>query len=187
MKKKSRFNMLLESESEQFHKLNSIVTTAIEEEKLISQKLFEFETKDLSYRDRLADKIASFGGSWKFILIFFLFVLGWMALNIYMLTGPFDPYPFILLNLILSTLAALQAPVIMMSQNRKEEMDRQRSIKDYMVNLKSEIEVRNLHQKLDLLITEQMKTLFEIQKIQVDLMNEIRSKFGTMMSNKSPA
>ena len=186
MKKKSRFNILLDSESEQFNKLNTIVTTAIEEEKLISQKLFEFESKDLSFRDRLADRIASFGGSWKFIVLFFLFVLGWIALNIYMLTGPFDPYPFILLNLILSTLAALQAPVIMMSQNRKEEMDRQRSIKDYMVNLKAEIEVRNLHQKLDLLITEQMKTLFEIQKIQMDLMNEIRGKFGTKMTNKTP-
>lgn len=185
MKKKSRFNILLDSESEQFDKLNTIVTTAIEEEKLISQKLFEFESKDLNYRDRLADRIASFGGSWKFIVLFFLFVLGWIALNIYMLTGPFDPYPFILLNLILSTLAALQAPVIMMSQNRKEDMDRQRSIKDYMVNLKAEIEVRNLHQKLDLLITEQMKTLFEIQKIQMDLMNEIRGKFGTMMTNKT--
>ena len=185
MKKKSRFNILLDSESAQFDKLNTIVTTAIEEEKLISQKLFEFESKDLNYRDRLADRIASFGGSWKFIVLFFLFVLGWIALNIYMLTGPFDPYPFILLNLILSTLAALQAPVIMMSQNRKEEMDRQRSIKDYMVNLKAEIEVRNLHQKLDLLITEQMKTLFEIQKIQMDLMNEIRSKFGTIMTNKT--
>lgn len=185
MTKKSRFNVLLQSESEQLNKLNNIVTTAVEEEKLISQKLFEFESKDLKYRDRLADKIASFGGSWKFILLFFLFVLGWMALNIYMLTGPFDPYPFILLNLILSTLAALQAPVIMMSQNRKEEMDRQRGIKDYMVNLKAEIEVRNLHQKLDLLITEQMKTLFEIQKIQMDLMNEIRGKFGSMMTSKT--
>ncbi|HEY0732540.1 MAG TPA: DUF1003 domain-containing protein, partial [Chitinophagaceae bacterium] len=101
MKKKSRFNILLDSESEQFDKLNTIVTTAIEEEKLISQKLFEFESKDLNYRDRLADRIASFGGSWKFIVLFFLFILGWMALNIYMLTGPFDPYPFILLNLIL--------------------------------------------------------------------------------------
>ena len=185
MTKKSRFNVLLQSESEQLNKLNNIVTTAVEEEKLISQKLFEFESKDLKYRDRLADNIASFGGSWKFILLFFLFVLGWMALNIYMLTGPFDPYPFILLNLILSTLAALQAPVIMMSQNRKEEMDRQRGIKDYMVNLKAEIEVRNLHQKLDLLITEQMKTLFEIQKIQMDLMNEIRGKFGSMMTSKT--
>jgi len=102
-------------------------------------------------------------------------MLLWMGINIYALQKAFDPYPFILLNLILSTIAALQAPVIMMSQNRKEEKDRQRAINDYLVNLKAEVEVRNLHHKMDLLIAEQMKTLFEIQKAQMDLMEEIRS------------
>jgi uncharacterized membrane protein len=99
-----------------------------------------------------------------------------MIVNVYFLVKPFDPYPFIFLNLLLSTIAAIQAPLIMMSQNRKEEKDRQRAINDYLVNLKSEIEVRNLHQKLDLLITDQMKTLFEIQKMQMDLMEEIRTE-----------
>ena len=99
----------------------------------------------------------------------------WIAINVYLLTKPFDPFPFILLNLLLSTLAALQAPIIMMSQNRKEEKDRQRAVNDYLINLKAEIEIRNLHGKLDLLMTEQMKTLFEIQNTQVDLMEEIKS------------
>ena len=96
-------------------------------------------------------------------------------MNEFVVKKPFDPYPFILLNLVLSTIAALQAPIIMMSQNRKEEKDRQRAINDYLINLKAEIEVRNLQRKLDLLMTEQMKTLFDVQKTQVDLMEEIRS------------
>ncbi|MND50647.1 DUF1003 domain-containing protein [Solitalea canadensis] len=91
------------------------------------------------------------------------------------LSRPFTPYPFILLNLLLSCLAALQAPVIMMSQNRKEEKDRQRAQNDYLINLKAEIEIRNLHQKLDLLIVEQMQTLFDIQKTQVELMEDIKA------------
>ena len=98
-----------------------------------------------------------------------------MLINLYLLSKPFDPLPFILLNLILSSIAAIQAPVIMMSQNRKEEKDRKRAVNDYLINLKSEIEVRNLHHKLDLLMTEQMKTLFEIQKVQMELMEDIKS------------
>jgi uncharacterized membrane protein len=98
----------------------------------------------------------------------------WIVLNIYFLTRPFDNYPFILLNLLLSTLAALQAPVIMMSQNRKEEKDRRRAVSDYLINLKAEVEVRSLHTKLDHLMTEQMQTLFEIQNAQFKLMEEIK-------------
>ena len=172
---KLKLEELLDIESEQFAKLNGIVKEAIEEEKLLSQKLLEFEDKNPTFVSRVADRVASFGGSWKFILSFMLFMLVWILTNVYLLTKPFDQYPFILLNLLLSTIAALQAPVIMMSQNRKEEKDRQRAVNDYMINLKSEIEVRNLHGKLDLLITEQMKTLFDIQKTQVDLMEEIKS------------
>ncbi|MEI2747414.1 MAG: DUF1003 domain-containing protein [Ferruginibacter sp.] len=172
---KLKLEELLDIESEQFAKLNGIVKEAIEEEKLLSQKLLEFEDKNPTFVSRVADRVASFGGSWKFILSFMLFMLVWILTNVYLLSKPFDQYPFILLNLLLSTIAALQAPVIMMSQNRKEEKDRQRAVNDYMINLKSEIEVRNLHGKLDLLITEQMKTLFDIQKTQVDLMEEIKS------------
>lgn len=169
-----RLEQLLNTENEQLKKLNAIVLNAIEEQKLLSQKLYQFEEHPPRLPGRLADSIAAFGGSWRFILIFLVFMAMWMGLNL-TVAKPFDPFPFILLNLFLSSIAALQAPVIMMSQNRKEERDRQRAINDYLVNLKSEIEVRNLHQKIDLLMSEQMQTLFEIQKAQVDLMVEIKT------------
>lgn len=173
---KIRLEQLLINENEQVQKLNDIVVRAIEEEKLLSQKVFEFEEKQLSFSGRFADSIASFGGSWAFILCFLGFIGAWIAVNLYLLSRPFDPFPFILLNLILSTIAAIQAPLILMSQNRKEEKDRKRAINDYVVNLKAEIEVRNLHQKLDLLMAEQMKTLFAIQGAQIDMMEEIKSE-----------
>ena len=166
---------LLDIENAQLQKLNEIVCNAVEEEKFLSDKLLEFEDRNPPLISRVADKITGFGGSWKFITAFALFLLIWIFINISLPGKPFDPYPFILLNLILSTLAALQAPLIMMSQNRKEEKDRQRAVNDYMINMKAEIEIRNLHGKLDLLMTEQMKTLFQIQKTQVALMEEIKS------------
>ncbi len=165
---------ILTTESEHLQKLNDIVLEAIEEEKLLSQKLYEFENAKLSLSDKVADKVAFFGGSWAFIISFIVFMLIWIGVNVFLLSRPFDPYPFILLNLLLSTIAALQAPVIIMSQNRKEEKDRQRAINDYMINLKSEIEIRNMHQKIDLLISRQMKTMFELQNVQVNMMREIK-------------
>lgn len=172
---KGKLDQLFNTENEQLQKLNEIVQRAIEEERLLSEKLLEFEDKNPPFVSRLADKVAMFGGSWKFIISFGIFMLIWIILNVYFLRKAFDPFPFILLNLLLSTIAALQAPIIMMSQNRKEEKDRQRAVNDYMINLKSEIEVRNLHGKIDLLITEQMRTLFEIQKTQMDLMEDIKA------------
>jgi uncharacterized membrane protein len=172
---KERLEQLLKTEDEQLHKLNNIVVKAIEEEKLLSQKLMEFEDSNPPFSSKIADRVASFGGSWKFIIIFLFLMLIWITINLYLLTKPFDSYPFILLNLLLSTLAALQAPIILMSQNRKEQKDRQRAVNDYLINLKAEVEIRNVHQKLDLLITEQMKTLFEIQKEQINMMEEIKS------------
>ena len=124
---------------------------------------------------KLADGVAAFGGSWRFIITFILLMCVWIGINLFLLTKPFDPYPFILLNLLLSTIAALQAPVIMMSQNRKESKDRQRAINDYLVNLKAEIELRNLHEKINLLMQEQMKTLFEVQKAQLEMIEETRN------------
>jgi uncharacterized membrane protein len=173
--KNVRLEQLLVTENEQLSKLNDIVLKAVEEEKLLSQKLYEFEDKRPSLPSRLADTIALFGGSWKFILSFIAFMIIWMGTNLYLLNKPFDPFPFILLNLFLSSVAALQAPLIMMSQNRKEDRDRQRAINDYLVNLKSEIEVRNLHQKIDLLMAEQMQTLFQIQREQMEIMEEIKN------------
>lgn len=164
---------LLQNEDAYFKRLNDIVIQAIEEEKLISEKLCDIEDREPPFSSRIADKIARFGGSWTFILSFLVLMTIWVVVNI-CAAHPFDAYPFILLNLLLSTIAALQAPIILMSQNRKEEKDRQRAVNDYMVNLKAEIEIRNMHQKLDLLIAEQMKTLFELQNVQVEMIREIK-------------
>jgi uncharacterized membrane protein len=140
----------------------------------------ETEAIKFTFGQRLADKIASFGGSWKFIIIFGVFILIWIFSNIiFLLNKGFDPYPFILLNLILSCLAALQAPVIMMSQNRQEEKDRERSKQDYMVNLKSELEIRMLHEKLDHLIMHQQQELLNIQQVQVEMMEDIMKQLST--------
>lgn len=125
---------------------------------------------------RVADKVAVFGGSWTFIILFSGFLLLWIFVNIVLLLNKgFDPYPFILLNLILSCIAAMQAPIIMMSQNRQEEKDRERAKKDYMVNLKAELELRMLHEKIDHLLIHQQQELLEVQKIQIATMNSILS------------
>jgi uncharacterized membrane protein len=171
---RKKLEQLLVTENDQLKKLNTIVVNAIEEEKLISEKLFGLDEKNPAFSSKIADSVASFGGSWKFILSFISILLIWMTINIFLLQKPFDPFPFILLNLFLSAIAAIQAPIIMMSQNRKEDKDRQRANSDYLINLKAEIEVRNLHHKIDLLMSEQMQTLFELQKEQMELMEEIK-------------
>ena len=149
------------------------VLDTLKDKTTISDKIDE-ESQVLTFGQRIADKVASFGGSWTFIISFGLFLGGWICLNIFWLANKaFDPFPFILLNLILSTIAALQAPVIMMSQNRQEEKDRDRAKKDYMVNLKSEMEIRMLHEKMDHLILNQQQEVLEIHKVQIDLMNDI--------------
>jgi uncharacterized membrane protein len=128
-----------------------------------------------SLGERMADRVADFGGSWRFIIAFFAFLLLWMAVNLGLLIArPFDPYPFIFLNLMLSCLAAIQAPIIMMSQNRQEARDRLRARNDYQINLKAELEIRQLHEKLDHLLRHQWDRLIEIQEIQLELMNELR-------------
>ena len=151
------------------------VVESLNEKTLISNTLAdEEETTTYTVGQRVADKVATFGGSWTFIISFMVFLLAWIALNVFWLTNKgFDPYPFILLNLILSCLAALQAPVIMMSQNRQEEKDRDRAKNDYLINLKSELEIRLLHEKLDHLILHQEQSLIEIQRVQIDMMNDI--------------
>jgi uncharacterized membrane protein len=156
--------------------LENTVMDSLNSEKLLVSNLAD-DTMDFTVGQKVADKVATFGGSWTFIITFGIFILLWICTNIYMLANKgFDPYPFILLNLILSCLAALQAPVIMMSQNRQEEKDRDRAKKDYMINLKSEMEIRTLHEKLDHLIMHQQKELIEIQKVQIEMMNDILAK-----------
>ena len=134
----------------------------------------EFEDK-LSFGDRLSDKVAEFGGSWKFIIIFTVVLFVWIIINslVFLLKHPFDPYPYILLNLVLSCVAAIQAPVIMMSQNRQEAKDRMRSEQDFKTNLKAELEIRNMNAKVDELLTHQWQRLLEIQQIQVEMIEQM--------------
>lgn len=167
-------NELLNTENEHLKKLNEIVLQSIEQEKLLLQSISESKDEQLTVGQRMADRVARFGGSWRFISWFVIVLAVWIAINL-IFTGRnrFDPYPFILLNLLLSCLAAIQAPVIMMSQNRQEEKDRKRNENDYVVNLKAEIEIRTLHQKVDLLIQEQFKQLIESQAEQIKLLQSI--------------
>ena len=151
----------------------SVVESLAKHETLALDVEAQFQKK-LSLGERMADQIADFGGSWIFISLFGGFILVWIVINtIVLLVRPFDPYPFILLNLMLSCLAAVQAPIIMMSQNRQESRDRLRSENDYRVNLKAELEIRQLHEKLDHLLQHQWERLVEIQQIQIELMNEL--------------
>ncbi|MFH6992633.1 DUF1003 domain-containing protein [Flavobacterium sp. FlaQc-48] len=153
--------------------LEKSVLESLKEDKSIVS-IVEDEAEVRSFGQRVADQVADFGGSWTFIISFLLFIVLWIAANVYILVNKgFDPYPFILLNLILSCIAALQAPVIMMSQNRQEEKDRNRAKKDYMINLKSELEIRMIHDKIDHLIMHQQQELIEIQKVQIEMMNDI--------------
>ena len=127
--------------------------------------------------ERMSDRLASFGGSWTFISLFGVVLLVWMGFNIAVAgRSQFDPYPFILLNLVLSCLAAIQAPIIMMSQKRQEAKDRLRSENDYRVNLKAELEIRHLHEKMDHILTRQWERLAEIQQIQLEIMQEAKSR-----------
>lgn len=162
------------------------VIQSISQKTILSGKLDD-ETDDILKKEglgaRLADKVASFGGSWKFIIIFSTLLAGWIILNVYFLKNKgFDPYPFILLNLFLSCLAAIQAPIIMMSQNRQEEKDRLRAKKDYMINLKSEFEIRSLHEKLDHLIILQQQKMIEIEQNQIKRMEQILSEIQNKKS-----
>ncbi|MFY7732582.1 MAG: DUF1003 domain-containing protein [Bacteroidia bacterium] len=161
--------------------IDNDVMEAIKNNSILSENIQEEIEAELTFGQRLADKVAAFGGSWIFIITFFSFILIWMIINIWFLaTKPFDPFPFILLNLILSCLAAIQAPIIMMSQNRQEQKDRQRGEHDYKINLKAELEIKLLSEKIDHLLVHQNKKLLEIQEVQTDyledLMKEIRKK-----------
>jgi Predicted membrane protein len=154
--------------------LEKMVLTSVTSNSTLTDKLDGDEQKPLTAGQLIADKVASFGGSWTFIISFSLFILFWISINVFWLINKgFDPYPFILLNLILSCLAAFQAPVIMMSQNRQEDKDRERAKKDYMINLKSELEVRTLHEKIDHFVMDQQQELLELQKIQIEMMTDI--------------
>ncbi len=166
----------LKSEVGELNDLHKNVLKALTDDKSLVNKV-EDEPDNRTFGQRLADNVADFGGSWTFIIWFFIVIVAWIGANVFILLNRgFDPYPFILLNLILSCLASLQAPIIMMSQNRQEEKDRERAKKDYMINLKSELEIRMLDDKLDHLIMHQQQELIEIQKVQIEMMNDILEK-----------
>ncbi len=168
---------LLEDEQGELSALDREVVQGLKEQEILARNPEVEMDAQLTTGQRMADHIAAFGGSWWFVSVFAILLFGWMALNSWVLaTRPFDPYPYILLNLVLSTLAAIQAPLIMMSQNRQEARDRARAQHDYQVNLKAELEIRQLHQKIDHMLSHQWERLVEIQEVQMELINEVRGK-----------
>lgn len=169
------FEKLLAQNTEHLSKLNDIVKQTLKEEEFLVNKLLHPEKEKLSFAENLSDKIARFGGSWQFIIVFGIILFCWVLFNI-ISPYKFDAYPFILLNLLLGGVAALQAPFIMMSQNRQAEKDRLKTDNDYMINLKAELEIRSLHQKINIMMQDQSKTILESQTMQVQHMNEISEK-----------
>lgn len=167
----------MQDEKGELSELELEVIQSLKDHDVLSQNINLTAKGDFTFGERLADRVASFGGSWTFIIFFTSVLAVWVTLNsIAMLGKPFDPYPYILLNLVLSCLAAIQAPVIMMSQNRQQAKDRLQADNDYRVNLKAELEIRHLHAKMDLLLTHQWQRLLEIQQVQTDLLEEIGSR-----------
>ena len=172
------FRDALEAQRGELSAVEQEVFSSLSDQDIIARDINPEFADKLTFGQRLADRVASFGGSWAFIIFFAAVLLVWIAVNSFvLLSRPFDPYPFILLNLLLSCLAAIQAPVIMMSQNRQEAKDRMRAEHDYQVNLKAEIEIRLLHLKLDQLLNHSWQRLMEIQQMQVDLMEDLSGRF----------
>ncbi|MBM3915136.1 MAG: DUF1003 domain-containing protein [Sphingomonadales bacterium] len=167
-------NWLIEKEKTELAALDKEVMRVIEQNGILSETLHEEAERQLTLGERLADRVAAFGGSWIFILSFFSFIVCWMLVNVWMLRHrAFDPFPFILLNLILSCLAAIQAPIIMMSQNRQEQKDRQRAEHNYKINLKAELEIKLLSEKIDHLLVHQNKKLLEIQEMRINYLGDL--------------
>lgn len=168
---------LVETEKGELTSLEREVLDSIKEQDILAVNPLEDADLKRTLGQRLADKIADFGGSWVFISIFCVVLVTWMVVNSFLiLSHPFDPYPYIFLNLVLSCLAAIQAPIIMMSQNRQEERDRLQATHDYQVNLKAELEIRHLHQKVDHLMSHQWEMLVEIQEAQTEFLDALRAQ-----------
>lgn len=169
--------------------MNRMITQSQRLNRKANQKLTrimnreEYEIEDvgqkldnsLTFGEKIADGVAKFGGSWPFILCFISIMVVWIVINSLKITT-FDPFPFILLNLFLSMISAIQAPLIMMSQNRAAEYDRLEAKNDYNVTLKSEEEIRSLHSKLDRIIQNEHPNLLEIQKIETQMLGEIQEQ-----------
>jgi len=188
MKKHRPIEELLTDRSEQIKKLQRIVADSIQEQELIISNLLNPPQEMLTRGQKLSDRVAMFGGSWVFIIFFLVLLAVWIIFNtLSPIKDDFDPYPFILMNLILSCVAALQAPIIMMSQNRQEEKDRKRAENDYLINLKAELEVRSLHQKMDLLLQEEIRGLYAVQDKQNALLKTINEKLDGLAGNSLSA
>ncbi|MBI5039161.1 MAG: DUF1003 domain-containing protein [Nitrospirae bacterium] len=168
---------LIKADKGELSVLEDQVIKSLKEQELLSQNINVEYDRQRSFGEIMSDKLADFGGSWLFIGIFCSVLFIWIAVNsVVMLMKPFDIYPYIFLNLILSCLAAIQAPVILMSQNRQEVRDRLQAEHDYRINLKAELEIRHLHEKIDHLLMNQWQRLMEIQQIQMELMEELAHK-----------
>jgi uncharacterized membrane protein len=168
---------LVKEERGKIESLEQEVINSIHESELLAVNPSQTYAEKISLGDSIADRVAQFGGSWKFIITFFTVLILWIMVNtIILLSRAFDPYPFILMNLILSCIAAIQAPIIMMSQNRQETKDRIRSENDYKVNLKAEIEIRTLHEKVDHLLLDQWSRLMKSQEVQLEMLEELSNK-----------
>lgn len=176
---------ILQEEHGEFTELDRQVTESISNQDTIAENTEEEFEEDRTFGERLSDHLASFGGSWAFLISFASVLFLWMAFNVYQgESQAFDPYPFILLNLMLSCLAAIQAPIIMMSQKRTEAKDRARALNDYRVNLKAELEIRHLHEKIDYLISRQWQRMAEIQQMQLEIMQERHVKTQKSIPNE---
>lgn len=182
-----KFVGYLEAEYQKLSDLEHAVVSKITRRDRMSTRVHLEVENTMTFGERVADRVAQFGGSWRFIGIFGGILIVWMVINAVIIRShPFDPYPFILLNLVLSTLAALQAPVIMMSQNRQAHKDRLHAQQDYEVNLMAEIEIRDLHDKLDSLRFKQWHELWHIQKRQIELLEHLCERHADP-SAKTPA
>lgn len=175
--RKEYIRELLEKEKNEYTSLKETDKLSVKEGDHLPKSInIEFE-RELTFGEHLADRIAGFAGSWSFIAVFAGIIFLWVTLNSYiLLTRPFDPYPYILLNLFLSVLTAIQAPIIIMSQNRLEMRDRLHDERDYQVSLHTDLEIHRLHKKIDYLMTSQGQRFMEIQNIQVELMDELALK-----------
>lgn len=168
---------LLREERGELSSLEEEVIASLRQQEILASNPEEELQSGLTIGQRLADHMATLAGSWPFIISFGGVLIVWITINsLALVMQPFDPYPFILLNLVLSCLAAIQAPVIMMSQSRQEARDRLHAMRDYQVNLKAELEIRHLHQKIDHILSHQWERLVEIQENQMELMTELRSR-----------
>lgn len=165
---------MLRDESGEISELERRVAASLSGSEMLSRNIEAQFEKERTLGEVLSDRLASFGGSWTFIVSFLTLLGVWMAYNAAQAGAAFDPFPFILLNLMLSCLAALQAPIIMMSQKRQEAKDRLRALNDFEVNLKAELEIRHLHEKIDHLISRQWQRLAEIQQLQLEIMQDRR-------------